>query len=202
MQVSLAFMSKQTPFTCRINHILPKISGLYSLLINMKPWVMDKKLAKEVKRARFNLESALNNSGLAIAQQDLKLRYTQFVNTHPGMPRENMIGKTDSDWLHADEAAKLTKIKQRALDGKQGIRELFKSTLNGGGEGDVYYNDIRVEPILENGKVVGIYTVAIDITEFQKALMRLEKLNGSLLDHMEKMLGRQPDQRQPYRSIN
>jgi PAS domain-containing protein len=117
------------------------------------------------------------------------------------MPQENMIGKTDGDWLNAHEAKALTKIKQRALDGKQGVRELFKSTLNGGADGDIYYNDIRVEPIFENGKVVGIYTVAIDITAFQKALMQLEKLNGSLLDHMEVMLGRPPDERQPYKSI-
>lgn len=162
---------------------------------------MDKKLTKQVERARVDLESALNNSGLSIAQQDLDLRYTQFVNTHPGMPRENLIGKTDKDWLHPGEAAKLTKIKQRALDGKQGIRELFKSTLNGGNAGDIYYNDLRVEPIMEKGKVVGIYTVAIDITDFQKALMKLEKLNGSLLEHMETMLGRRADPREPYKSI-
>jgi len=117
------------------------------------------------------------------------------------MPSENLIGKTDNDWLRPDEAVKLTKIKQRALDGKQGVRKLFKSTLNGGEAGDIYYNDIRVEPIFENNIVVGIYTVAIDITEFQKALMRLEKLNGSLLKHMETMLGRQPDERESYRSI-
>lgn len=163
--------------------------------------VTDKKLTTEVKQARVDLEAALSNSGLSISQQDLKLRYTQFVNTHPGMPRENLIGKTDSDWLHPGEAAKLTKIKRRALSGKQGVRELFKSTLNGGKEGDIYYNDIRVEPIFEDGKVVGIYTVAIDITEFQKGLMKLEKLNGSLLEHMETMLGRQSDQREPYKSI-
>ena len=162
---------------------------------------MDKQLTTEVKQARFDLESALENSGLSISQQDVNLRYTQFVNTHPGMPRENLKGKSDSDWLQPGEAVKLTKIKQRALDGKQGVRELFKSTLNGGEEGDIYYNDIRVEPIMEGDEVVGIYTVAIDITQFQKALMKLEKLNGSLMEHMEDMLGRQPDEREPYKSI-
>ena len=39
------------------------------------------------------------------------------------------------------------------------------------------------------GEVVGIYTVAIDITAFQKALLRLEKLNGELLKHLELKLG-------------
>ncbi|HUC87402.1 MAG TPA: PAS domain-containing protein [Candidatus Saccharimonadales bacterium] len=160
---------------------------------------MDKRLISQVKQARVDLESALANSGVAISQQDLNLRYTQFVNTHPGIPQENLIGKTDSDWLHPDEAAILTKIKQKALNGEKGIREMFKSTLNGGKVGDIYYNDIRVEPMWEDGKVVGIYTVAIDITEFQNALIRLEKLNGRLLKHMEEMLGRQPDQKVPYK---
>ena len=164
---------------------------------------MDKEFTQEIKQARIDLESALNKSGLSISQQDLNLRYTQFVNTHPGMPRENLIGKTDDDWLSPVEAAKLTKIKRRALAGKRGVRELFKSTLNGGNEGDIYYNDIRVEPIIEGGKVVGIYTVAIDITEFQKALLKLEKLNGTLLKHMETMLGRQLNEHEPgpYKSI-
>jgi PAS domain S-box-containing protein len=162
---------------------------------------MPKNLPDVMRKARIDLESALINSGLSISQQDLQLRYTQFVNTHPGMPQENLIGKTDDDWLKPSEAKLLTEIKQRALDGKQGVRELFKSTLNRGDDGDVYYNDIRVEPIMEHGKVVGIYTVAIDITEFQKALMKLEKLNGSLLEHMETMIGHKPDKREPYTTI-
>lgn len=105
------------------------------------------------------------------------------------MASENLIGRKDDDWLKDGEAEKLTKPKKRALDGKKGIREVFKSTLNGGKAGDIYYNDIRVEPIVVDGEVVGIYTVAIDITAFQKALIRLEKLNGELLEHLDYKLG-------------
>ena len=149
---------------------------------------MNNKILSEIKDSRSVLEKSLQDSGVSISQQDLDLCYTQFFNTHPGMASENLIGKTDGDWLPESEANKLTAIKMRALDGKKGVREMFKSTLNGGAEGDVYYNDIRVEPIKEDGKVVGIYTVAIDITEFQKALIRLEELNGRLLKHMETQL--------------
>jgi two-component system, cell cycle sensor histidine kinase and response regulator CckA len=149
---------------------------------------MQKKLISEIKASKAVLESALHNSGVAVSQQDLDLRYIHFFNTHKGMAGIELIGKTDADWLPAKEAAKLTTIKKRALAGKKGVRELFKSTLNGGHEGDVYYNDIRVEPIKEEGQVVGIYTVAIDITEFHKALLKLEQLNGRLLKHMETQL--------------
>jgi PAS domain-containing protein len=145
----------------------------------------NKKIISEIKRAHIALEVALADSGFAVSQQDLDLRYTHFFNTHPGMASENLIGKTDEDWLNQVEAAKLTKPKRRALEGKKGVREVFKSTLNGGEAGDIYFNDIRVEPIWEDGEVVGIYTVAIDVTGFQKALMRLEKLNGELLEHLE-----------------
>ena len=107
------------------------------------------------------------------------------------MASENLIGKRDEDWLSNGEAEKLTKPKRRALNGKKGVREVFKSTLKNGEAGNTYYNDIRVEPIWLDGKVVGIYTVAIDITAFQKALMRLEKLNGELLDHLDYKLGKQ-----------
>jgi PAS domain S-box-containing protein len=149
-----------------------------------------KKIIAKIKQARVDLEEALANSGFSVSQQDLNLRYTHFFNTHSGMARDDLIGKTDEDWLYKDEAAELTKIKRRALEGKKGVREVFKSTLNGGKAGDIYYNDIRVEPVWENGKVSGIYTVAIDITEFQETLNRLEKLNGELLEKLDYRLGR------------
>jgi hypothetical protein len=151
---------------------------------------VDKEIISELKQARVALEEALASSGFSVSQQDLDLRYTHFYNTHPGMARENLVGKTDEDWLKDGEAEKLTRPKRKALDGKKGVREVFKSTLNGGKAGDIYYNDIRVEPIWQDGEVVGIYTVAIDITGFQKALMRLEKLNGELLAHLDNQLGK------------
>lgn len=150
---------------------------------------MEKKLISEIKASRILLENALGDSGVSVSQQDLSLVYTHFFNTHRGMPGEELIGKTDADWLPANEAAKLTAIKRRALQGRKGVRELFKSSLNGKKAGDIYYNDIRVEPIKEKGRVVGIYTVAIDITEFKNALTKLEELNGRLLKHMETQLG-------------
>lgn len=150
---------------------------------------LGKELINEIRHARVALEDALANSGFSVSQQDLDLCYTYFFNTHPGMASENLIGKKDEDWLKDGEAEKLTKPKLRALKGKKGVREVFKSTLNGGKAGDIYYNDIRVEPIMEKGEIVGIYTVAIDITGFQKALMRLEKLNGELLKHLDYKLG-------------
>ena len=151
---------------------------------------INKKIIFEIKQARIALEEALGNSGFSVSQQDLDLRYTHFFNTHPGMASDNLVGKKDEDWLRPEEAKKLIKPKIRALEGKKGVREVFKSTLNGGDAGDIYYNDIRVEPIWENGEIVGVYTVAIDITEFQKALLRLERLNGELLEHLEGKLGK------------
>ena len=149
---------------------------------------MEKKLILEIEESRKILEKALHNSGVVVSQQDLNLRYTHFYNTHRGMAGEDMIGKTDADWLPESEAKKFTVIKKRALEGKKGAREVFKSTLPGGNDSDIFYNDVRVEPIKEDEQVVGIYTIAIDITEFKKALLKLEALNGRLLKHMETQL--------------
>ena len=65
------------------------------------------------------LENALNNSGVAVSQQDLQLRYTHFFNTHKGMAGKELIDKTDHDWLPPAEAKKFTAIKKRALAGKK-----------------------------------------------------------------------------------
>lgn len=149
---------------------------------------MAKKLKSEVKASRVELEKTLLNSGVAISQQDLDLHYTHFFHTHPGVARENLLGKTDADWLPAGEAKQLTAIKKRALAGKKGVRQVFQSTSGVGREKKTYYNDIRVEPIKEGDDVVGIYTVAIDVTKYYTALMKLEELNGRLLEHMETQL--------------
>jgi PAS domain S-box-containing protein len=150
---------------------------------------MEKEFKAEINASRIEMENALQNSSVSISQQDTQLRYTHFFNTHNGMAAGDLIGKTDADWLPAGEAKRLTSIKRRALEGKSGIRELFVSTVLGGAEKGVYYNEIKVEPIIENGKVAGVYTVAIDITEYHQALRKLEALNGRLLKHMETQLG-------------
>jgi PAS domain-containing protein len=150
---------------------------------------MEKKFEEEINASRFEMENALKNSSVSISQQDIDLRYTHFFNTHNGMAGTELIGKMDSDWLPADEAAKLTAIKTHALKGKSGIRELFVSTVLGGTGKGVYYNEIKVEPIIKDGLVAGVYTVAIDITEYHQALSRLQTLNGRLLKHMETQLG-------------
>ena len=144
-------------------------------------------IVSEIKASRALLENSLRNSGVSVSLQDIALYYTHFTNSHQGMAQENLVGKTDADWLPKAQQNKLTAIKQRALDGKKGVG-IFKSTPRGGKEGETYYNDIRVEPVEEDGKVIGIYTIAIDITEFHKALMRLEELNGRLLKYIEGQL--------------
>ena len=149
---------------------------------------MARRLNSEISASKVALEKTLLNSAVAISQQDLNLRYTHFFNTHPGVARENLLGKTEADWLPPDEAKQLTAIKKRALAGKKGVRQLFKSSLGSGRGVRIYFNDIRVEPIKEGGEVVGIYTVAIDVTEFNSALIKLEELNGRLLKHMESQL--------------
>ena len=114
---------------------------------------LDQQIISEIRHARVALEDASANSGFSVSQQDLNLRYTYFYNTHPGMATEDLVGKSDEDWLKEGEAEKLAKPKRRALKGKKGVREVFMSTLNGGRAGDIYYNDIRVEPIWEKVKL-------------------------------------------------
>ena len=77
------------------------------------------KILSEIKASRAVLESALKNSGVAVSQQDLDLRYTHFFNTHKGMAGKELIGKTDYAWLPPTEAKRFTAIKKRALAGKK-----------------------------------------------------------------------------------
>jgi len=79
--------------------------------------ITERKRAEEALReseARFRVIAS--NTPDHILVQDRDLRYATVINPQLGLKEEDMIGKTDHDFLSAQDADKLTQIKRQVLE--------------------------------------------------------------------------------------
>lgn len=126
--------------------------------------------ALRLSEERFRV--ALQNSPIFVYTTDRELRYTWIYNTPAAFAREPIIGRHDAELLPADEAAKLTIIKQRVLDREYGEREEVQLNI----AGELYVYDLTVEPLRDrNNAVVGLTVAAIDITARRRAELALRE---------------------------
>jgi PAS domain S-box-containing protein len=94
--------------------------------------------------------------------QDLDLRYTWIFNASNPLDDNQVIDKTDSDLLPAQEAEQLTAIKRRVLD--TGTSTRVELQLSPGG--DTRWFEAVFEPARDaRGEIVGIISYSRDITE-------------------------------------
>lgn len=130
----------------------------------------EKQLRTSWDRFRITLE----NSPLVVATCDRDLRYTWIHNPHPDVAAESVIGKRDDELYSHSGARRLMELKQRVLDTGEGIRQEILFPLESG----EYTYDITARPLTdESGNIVGVSTVALDITlrtQAQKALRESE----------------------------
>jgi two-component system cell cycle sensor histidine kinase/response regulator CckA len=99
-----------------------------------------KEAEAKLRRSEEKFKAIAANTPDHILMQDRQLRYSLVVNPQLGLTEQDMIGKTDQDFLNPEDAGKLTQIKrqvletgksvpaQLALTSKAGKREFFEGT--------------------------------------------------------------------------
>ena len=113
--------------------------------------ITERKGAEEAQReseARFRL--ALKNAPVSVAAQDRDLRYVWTYNQKSAKPDE-IIGHFDYEIFPAEEAARITAIKRRVLEGGTELREQMWLDRPAGR----MYLDICWEPIRDQAGQVG-----------------------------------------------
>ncbi len=119
---------------------------------------------------RFNL--VLKNSPITFTTQDCELRYTWVYNPAPGFTFEEVVGKLETELLPADEAERILAIKKPVIETGMRNRQEFFITQNG----QLRYFDMSVEPLQDSDNhIIGIATVAIDITERKQAELERQR---------------------------
>ncbi len=120
--------------------------------------------------ARFRL--AVRHSGIVFAQTDGDLRYVWVYNPHPDFDARAVIGRCDTEVADNDGTRRLMALKQRVLETGQRTREDLVFPVS---DGQRFY-DVIGEPIRdEGGRIVGVATCALDITERRAAEDHLKK---------------------------
>ena len=138
----------------------------------------------ERKRAEQALQKSENlfrliatNSPDMIFSQDHNLRYTWVINPISPLSAEQMIGKTDADFLPPEQAQHLTELKQGILANGNSVREELLLSPNGASR----WFDAIYQPIYDGARqIAGIVCYARDITERVQAEEKIRSLASKL----------------------
>ncbi|PTY01086.1 PAS domain-containing protein [Opitutus sp. ER46] len=110
------------------------------------------------------LRVAVKNSRFVLAQCDADLRYRWIHNPHPDFPQA--IGRRDDELDRGRGALELMALKRRVLDFGQGATGDI--TIEGPTEARSYA--VVAEPLRDAaGRVVGVTTAALDVTDRKRA---------------------------------
>ncbi len=121
-----------------------------------------KQLEQALRESEERMRVALNSAAISVYQQNRDLRYTfLYIPTQPHIVKD-LVGKTDTDILEADEAAYVTTIKKLVMETGQGHQEVVKATRNA----DINYFDLSIEPLRDgNDKIIGVTGTSRNVTE-------------------------------------
>lgn len=129
------------------------------------------KLNEELETTHDRYKMAISNSRIFISYQDKDLKYQWFSNRSPRFKKQGIVGKTDLEVLG---------------EGSQGMTEAKKEVLNSGNEfsGEMQFGDahweVSIKPVKEKEVVIGVKTVAFDVTERKEAEAVLRQRESEL----------------------
>jgi hypothetical protein len=109
---------------------------------------------------------ALKDAPVSLFTQDRSLRYLWVHNPFPGLTDEDIIGKTDAEFLLAEEAQQLEEIKRSVISQGKNRRATIRMTVNN----QVSFFDLVLQPWRNQaGEVDGISGAAVEITDIISA---------------------------------
>jgi PAS domain S-box-containing protein len=134
----------------------------------------------EIERINERFETALTGSNISVFTQDHDLRYTWIHNPRFGGAAENLIGRSDAEFLDSDTAEELDEVKRRVM--KTGERASTYFVVETEETGTTFL-DLIVNPTRAwNGEINGVLCTAIDMTEKNLYEIRLASLAGKLAE--------------------
>lgn len=121
--------------------------------------------ALRISEERFRF--ALANSDISVYMMDGDLRYTWVYSGQARGELSDLYGKTDGEFLEAEDAARLTEIKRRVL--RTGIEERHTVRATRQGAEPRYYDTVFAPLRDSTGSLIGITGMVNDVTERKQA---------------------------------
>ncbi|HEY3268673.1 MAG TPA: PAS domain S-box protein [Armatimonadota bacterium] len=141
-------------------HVYPTEDGLSVYFHDISE---RKRVEEALRESEERFRVALQNSPVAVSNQDRSLAYTWIHHPALRIAEEDMLGRRDRDIFESPADAEATEaIKTRVLSTGVGERHEVCIHVNGA----PFYYDLTVEPLRDaQGEVAGITCAAVDITE-------------------------------------
>ncbi|MBN1937687.1 MAG: PAS domain-containing protein, partial [Anaerolineae bacterium] len=135
--------------------------------------------------SEWRLQLALQNSPIMVFSQDQNLRYTWFYNAEPGFCTEQSIGQVYADLLSSEDAVHLGEIKRTVLE--TGIES--RQTVEIVQDDQPRFYDFTILPQKdEQGNIVGIHSVALDVTGRIQAEQRSRLVQERILQQNRELV--------------
>lgn len=118
--------------------------------------------AEEALRRNTSLmEMAMTSAEIAAFTQDRDLRYTWATIPPPGSQATEVVGRTDTELLPAEDARLIEAIKRRVIERGEPVREEVRVTH----ENQPHYFLLHATPIFgPQGQVTGLTALTVDVT--------------------------------------
>lgn len=158
------------------------VASLIQLNNELEQRVADR--TSELAAAMKRFEVALAGSNITVAEQDSDLRYRWVYNAPGWLDPAAMIGALPREVMTEAAARQFTAAKRRVLE--TGRSEHAQIRYEHGGE-TIWYDE-RVEPLIRDDRIVGVVTVAIDVTQHKRYEQRLRALLRELTHRSKNLL--------------
>jgi PAS domain S-box-containing protein len=155
----------------------PELAG--EMALHAAHIIENARLLRDLRAIEARFRMTIEAAKTAVFEQDTSLRYRWYY--YPLMP-SGVSGRTDEEILAPDDAAALTTIKRRALEGCEQVTG--EVALMIAGERRSYR--VAVEAVRDHaGRTTGIIGAGTDITEEKRALQQL----ADALEFRDRMIG-------------
>jgi PAS domain S-box-containing protein len=160
--------------------LIPELRGTaVETVLSFARDITERKQAEEaLQRSEERFKAIADNTPDHILIQDRDLRYQLVVNPQMGLTQQDMIGKTDRDFLSREDADKLTVLKRRVLETGDPIQ--VEVPLGSPETGLQFFDGSYVPRRNAQGEIDGLIGYFKNVTERKQAEQELEAANQQL----------------------
>ncbi len=165
----------------RIQQIADSRNALAAANLGLKAAFKESDQKRVYVEKMFNASLSASKMTMFIQNRDLVI---SWIHNPQFGSATDLIGKRDTDFMPVEAAQQTVKVKKQVIE--TGIGQQLEYSYSKAGK--IIHKWLQVDPILDNGTVIGLIGVAIDVTERRLRETQIEALASELVHRNQNML--------------